>query len=154
MPNVYILFYTLHLVQDSKEYWILSVYMELVKSKLFLERVRMAERSKAPDSRFDSFLSNRGFLVSRWRRGFKSHSWHKFSTCMFHPHGVVTMKTCMCFSSIANWSVTPFTKYLLICTLIKWGKKQSMLDSPYSKKAIDGMTACKHVVVPRYNNSS
>ena len=34
--------------------------------------VRMAERSKAPDSRWQTFL-DKGLLVSEWRRGFKSH---------------------------------------------------------------------------------
>ena len=41
--------------------------------------VRMAERSKAPDSRLDTFAlfqwHSTGVLVSTWRRGFESHSW-------------------------------------------------------------------------------
>ena len=39
--------------------------------------VRMAERSKAPDSRFvipSHFAMGAGVLVSEWRRGFESHS--------------------------------------------------------------------------------
>ncbi len=40
------------------------------------QQVRMAERSKAPDSRLSPSQSLR-FLVSTWRRGFKSHFWHK-----------------------------------------------------------------------------
>ena len=41
--------------------------------------VRMAERSKAPDSRIISFpvLTGPGLLVSKWRRGFESHFWHE-----------------------------------------------------------------------------
>ena len=39
--------------------------------------VRMAERSKAPDSRWQTFL-DKGLLVSEWRRGFKSHFWQYF----------------------------------------------------------------------------
>ena len=41
--------------------------------------VRMAEWSKAPDSRWQTFQV-KGLLVSEWRRGFKSHFWQEFYT--------------------------------------------------------------------------
>ena len=43
--------------------------------------VRMAERSKAPDSRRSSLPGyKRDILVSEWRRGFESHFWQYFFT--------------------------------------------------------------------------
>ena len=43
--------------------------------------VRMAERSKAPDSRLDTLSllqwHSTSVLVSTWRRGFESHSWQR-----------------------------------------------------------------------------
>ena len=51
--------------------------------------VRMAEWSKAPDSRAKPLRSNAtlGVLVSEWRRGFESHFWHYFrkSLCFLSP---------------------------------------------------------------------
>lgn len=45
----------------------------------------MAERSKAPDSRITSFPvpTGPGVLVSKWRRGFESHSWHFYFPSFF-----------------------------------------------------------------------
>ena len=51
--------------------------------------VRMAERSKAPDSRLDTFAllqwHSTGVLVSTWRRGFESHSWQRAFATSYAP---------------------------------------------------------------------
>ncbi len=46
----------------------------------FLQHVRMAERSKAPDSRYKifSYIGDTGVLVHVCGRGFKSHFWQQF----------------------------------------------------------------------------
>ena len=55
---------------------IILIAIMIINLNVVSTSVRMAERSKAPDSRIVEFLPvnhGLGVLVSEWRRGFKSH---------------------------------------------------------------------------------
>ena len=79
--------------------------------------VRMAERSKAPDSRFNSFcrfLQSESVLVHVCGRGFESHFWHRLFFLLFYCTSLGSVSPAAMLSRILN-SMKPAAPFRHFC---------------------------------------